>query len=92
MTRRKLVRACMIVGFVAFLLDGAAAIWLGQVSGRPVLVGVGVMLLVVAAGIVAAYYRWLRLLEEVDAGRRALREDLEQLRSDVSHAQARRRN
>jgi hypothetical protein len=82
----------MLVGFLAFLLDGAGAIWLGQVSGRRVLVVVGVMLLVVAAGVVGAYYRWLRLLEEVDAGRRELREDLERMRSDVAHAQTRRRN
>jgi hypothetical protein len=92
MTRRKLVRVCMIAGFLAFLLDGAAAIWLGQVSGRRLLVGVGVMLLLVAAGIVGAYYRWLRLLTEVDEGRRELREDLEKMRSVVSHAQTRRRN
>ncbi len=92
MNRRRLVRACMLVGFFAFLIDGAGAIWLGQVSGRRVLVLVGVMLLVVAAGVVAAYYRWLRLLEEVDRGRKELREDLERMRSDVAHAQARRRN
>jgi high-affinity Fe2+/Pb2+ permease len=82
----------MLVGFLAFLLDGAGAIWLGQVSGRRVLVVVGVMLLVVAAGVVGAYYRWLRLLQEVDEGRRELREDLERMRSDVAHAQTRRRN
>jgi high-affinity Fe2+/Pb2+ permease len=82
----------MLVGFLAFLLDGAGAIWLGQVSGRRVLVVVGVMLLMVAAGVVGAYYRWLRLLQEVDEGRRELREDLERMRSDVAHAQTRRRN
>lgn len=92
MTRRSLVRACMIVGFLAFLLDGAAAIWLGQVSGRRVLIVVGILLLAVAAGVIAAYYRWVRLLDEVNAGRRELREDIEKMRSDVSQAQTRRRN
>jgi high-affinity Fe2+/Pb2+ permease len=82
----------MIVGFFAFLLDGAGAIWLGQVSGRRGLVIAGVLLLAVAAGVIASYYRWVRLLDEVDASRRELREDLEKMRSDVSQAQARRRN
>lgn len=92
MNRRKLVRACMIVGFLAFLLDGAGAIWLGQVSGRKILVVVGVLLVAVSASVIGAYFRWVRLLGEVDAGRRELREDLERMRSDVSQAQARRRN
>lgn len=82
----------MIVGFLAFLIDGAGAIWLGQLSGRKILVVVGVLLIAVSAGVIAAYYRWVRLLEEVDAGRRELREGLEKMRSDVSHARARWRN
>lgn len=92
MNRRRLVRGFMVVGFVAFLFDGAAAIWLGQVSDRGWLIVVGVLLLAVAAGVVVAYFSWLRLLDEVNAQRRELREDLEQLRSDVSHARSRRRN
>jgi high-affinity Fe2+/Pb2+ permease len=82
----------MVVGFAAFLLDGAAAIWLGQLSGRAWLIVTGLLLLAAAAGVVVTYFRWLKLLDEVAAQRRELREDLEQLRSDVSHAQSRRRN
>ena len=90
--RRRLVKAAMIVGFVLFLVDGAAAIWLGQLSGRPGLIAVGVLLAIVAAGVVVAYFRWVRLLDEVDAARRALREDLEGLRRAAADAQGRWRN
>lgn len=92
MNRRRLVRAAMILGFILFLIDGAAAIWLGQLSGRIGLVMVGVLLLVVAAGIVVAYFRWLRLLDEVDVARRALREEISGLRQAASDAQSRWRN
>ncbi|HEY2805337.1 MAG TPA: hypothetical protein VGI92_05710 [Gemmatimonadales bacterium] len=92
LNRRRLVRTAMIVGFILFLVDGGAAVWLGQLSGRTGLVVVGVMLLVVAAGVVIAYFRWIRLLDEVAVARRALREDLEGLRRSASDAQSRWRN
>jgi hypothetical protein len=82
----------MILGFILFLIDGAAAIWLGQLSGRTGLVIVGVLLLVVAVGIVVAYFRWLRLLGEVDVARRALRKEIAGLRQAASDAQSRWRN
>ena len=88
MNRRRFVRWCMIVGFAAFLLDGAAAIWLGQVSGRRGLVVAGLLLLAAAVGVVVAYRRWTRLLAEVDAGRRELKGVIERMRSDL--AQSRR--
>lgn len=90
--RRRLVKAAMIIGFVLFLVDGAAAIWLGQLSGRPWLIVVGVLLAVVAAGVVVAYFRWVRLLDEVDVARRALREDLEGLRRAAAEAEGRWHN
>ena len=90
--RRRLVKAAMIIGFVLFLVDGAAAIWLGQLSGRRGLIPVGLLLVIVAAAVVIAYFRWVRLLDEVDVARRALREDLEGLRRAAADAQGRWRN
>ncbi len=90
--RRRLVKVAMIIGFLLFLVDGAAAIWLGQLSGRRGLIAVGLLLTVVAVGVVVAYFRWIRLLDEVDVARRALREDLEGLRRAAADAQGRWRN
>ncbi len=73
-------RAVFLVGFVVLLLDGAAAIWLGQVSGRGVLVGIGVVLVAAALGLALLYRRWLVALEEVARAQREAHREVEALR------------
>lgn len=80
MKRRGLVRLAFGVAFVVFLVDGGALIWLGQLTGRNLLVGIGVVLLLVTACIVPAYRRWLRVLDEIEQDRRDVKEAVEALR------------
>jgi len=91
MIRRRTGRIVFIVGFAILLLDGAAAIWLGQIAGRPVLEAVGVVLLAAAAGMVVAYRRWMIALDAVDAARRELKEEVGRLRQAADEARAIRR-
>jgi hypothetical protein len=86
MSRRGRGRIVFGLGFVVLLFDGAAAVWLGQVSARPLLVGVGLALIAAAAAVVVAYRRWLRALEAVDAARAELREEIRRLRDAVAAA------
>jgi len=74
------------IAFVVLLVDGVAAIWLGQVGGRGALVGLGVCLVLGALGLGVVYRRWQAALEEVDRARRALREEVEKLRRAVHDA------
>jgi len=71
------------IAFVALLIDGVAAIWLGQVGGRTSLVVVGACLVLGALALGVVYRRWQAALEEVDRARRALREEVEKLRRAV---------
>jgi len=86
MTVRGRGRTVFLVGFVVLLLDGAAAIWLGQVSGRGVLVGVGVVLVAAALGLALVYRRWLAALAEVDRAQREAHREVEALRRAASGA------
>jgi len=78
------------IGFVVLLVDGAAAIWLGQLSGRGLLVSVGVALLLAAAGLVAAYRRWMEALDAVDQARRELKAEVGRLRDAAGAARTSR--
>jgi membrane protein implicated in regulation of membrane protease activity len=77
-------------GFVILLADGAAAIWLGQVSGRRGLVVVGLLLLVAAAVLVVLYRRWMADLDEVEALRREVHREIARLRNAADEAAGRR--
>jgi len=88
MTPRDRGRIAFVVAFVVLLVDGAASIWLGQVSGRGVFVGFGLVLVAAAAGLGLVYRRWRAALDEVDAARRAMRVEVEALRRAVQDARA----
>ena len=88
MTKRRTGRISFVVGFAVLLLDGAAAIWLGQLSGRGILVGVGLLLVAAAAGLVFAYRKWMVALDAVDAARRDLHEEIGRLRSAAEDARS----
>ena len=90
MTSRRSWRLVLGVGFVILLADGAAAIWLGQVSGRRALIVVGLLLLVAAIVLVIAYRRWMADLEEVDALRRDVHREIARLREAAGEAAGRR--
>ena len=88
MTARGRGRTMFGMGFVVLLVDGAASIWLGQVSGRGVFVGFGLALGAAAAGLGLVYRRWRAALDEVDAARHAMRVEVEALRRAVHDARA----
>ncbi len=92
MSRRRTARIIFGIGFVVLLLDGAAAIWLGQVSARPALIVVGVLMLVAAAALAAWYRRWMVALDAVDAARRDVQAEVARLRDAVSAARGGRPN
>ena len=71
------------IAFVVLLIDGVAAIWLGQVGARTSLVVLGAGLILGALALGLVYRRWQAALEEVDRARRALREEVEKLRRAV---------
>ena len=70
---------------VAFLtFDGAALAGLGLLTGRLVLVPVGLAFFV-AAGLIVVYWRWhRRTLDEIGQERRALSEQARELRESLS--------
>ena len=76
------------VGFVILLIDGAAAIWLGQISGRGALVVVGLVLVLTSAVFALIYRRWLQALADVAAARRDLQTEIGALRSTLNDARA----
>jgi drug/metabolite transporter (DMT)-like permease len=82
-TRRGTGRFVFGVGFALLLADGAALIWLGQLSGNRPMVVIGCVLVLAAALLVVAYRRWVRALEDVDALRRDLRREVDRLRAAV---------
>jgi hypothetical protein len=77
---RRRGRVLFGVAFLTLLVDGVAAIWLGQVGARWPLVAVGAVLVAAAVGVAALYRRWQAALDEVDAARRAVRAEAEALR------------
>jgi hypothetical protein len=81
--RRRPGRILYGIAFVVLLIDGGAAIWLGQVSGRVSLVVLGACLVLGSLGLGVVYRRWQAALDEVDRARRALREEVEKLRRAV---------
>ncbi len=60
-------RVVFATGFVLLLFDGAAAIWLGQILGRRLLVVTGILLVAAAAGLGVVWRRWSRAIAEEDA-------------------------
>lgn len=86
MTKRRTARAVFAVGFWVLLVDGAAAIWLGQVSDRPMLVVVGVALVLASLAVTAAYRRWMIALDAVDAARADLKAEIGRLRDAADAA------
>jgi UPF0716 family protein affecting phage T7 exclusion len=90
MSARRRGRTVFLVGFTVLLIDGAAAIWLGQVSGRGVLVGAGVVLVAAALGLALVYRRWQSALDAVDAAQREAHRGVEALRRAASDARATR--
>jgi hypothetical protein len=86
MKLRRRGRILFGVAFATLLVDGVAAIWLGQVGARWPLMGLGALLIAAALGVAALYRRWQAALEEVDAARRALRMEAEALRRALHDA------
>ena len=84
--RRESGRLVFIVGFVVLLADGAALIWLGQLSGNATMIGVGVALTLAAALLVVAYRHWVLALGDVEALRRDLRGEVDRLRAAAAAA------
>jgi UPF0716 family protein affecting phage T7 exclusion len=90
MSARRRGRTVFLVGFTVLLIDGAAAIWLGQVSGRGILVGVGVVLVAAALGLALVYRRWQSALDAVDLAQREAHRGVEALRRAASDARGTR--
>ncbi len=86
MSRRRPGRLLYGIAFVVLLVDGVAAIWLGQVGGRAALVALGACLVLGSLGLGILYRRWQTALDEVDRARRALRDEVEALRRAVHDA------
>jgi hypothetical protein len=78
------------IAFVVLLLDGAAAVWLGQLSGRGVFVVSGLLLVAAAALVALLYRRWQAALDDIDAARRDLKAEIGALREAVHRASASR--
>ena len=90
MTRRGSARLVFVVGFVVLLADGAALIWLGQLSASRTMVGVGLALVLCAALLVVAYRRWVAAMDDVDAMRSDLRREVDRLRAAADAARGTR--
>jgi membrane protein implicated in regulation of membrane protease activity len=65
-------------GFLAF--DGAALAGLGIWSGRPAFLVTGVVLFLSSGLVLLVWRRHLRRLDEIEAARRDLRDEAEELR------------
>jgi uncharacterized membrane protein len=76
------------IAFTILLLDGVAAVWLGQVTGRRALLIAGLVLMTAALGVGVLYQRWRRALEEIEAARRDLQQEIGALRRAVEDARA----
>lgn len=76
------------IAFVVLLLDGLAAAWLGQLTGRPALQVAGFVLMGAALAVGLLYQRWRRALDEIAAARRDLQAEIGALRRAVEDARA----
>lgn len=76
-------RIAFIAGFVVLLVDGAAAVWLGQLTDHAALVVVGVLLFAGALALAEWYRRWRRALADIEAARRDLHAQIGALRRAV---------
>jgi UPF0716 family protein affecting phage T7 exclusion len=84
MSVRRRGRTVFLIAFGVLLLDGAAAIWLGQVSGRGVLIGVGLVLVAASLGLALLYRRWQAALDDVERAQRDVHREIDALRRAVS--------
>lgn len=79
-----LSRTLTLVAATVLAFDGAALAGLGYMSGRAVLVLVGLAFFV-SSGLILLYWRWYRRrLEDIMAARRELSEEARALRDTVS--------
>ena len=76
------------IAFTVLLLDGVAAAWLGQVTGRRALLVVGLVLMAASLAVGLLYQRWRRALEEIESARRDLMQEIGALRRAVEEARA----
>ena len=81
-------RAAFGVAFVVLLLDGIAAVWLGQLTAHRALFVVGIVLMGAALSVSLLYQRWLRALEDVERARRELMAELGALKRAAAEARA----
>lgn len=88
MTRVSRGRLAFLAAFAVLLVDGAAAVWLGQLAGSGLMLWAGLGLLASALALALAFPRWQRALDEVDAARRAVRGEADALRRAVRDARA----
>jgi membrane protein implicated in regulation of membrane protease activity len=78
------VSRILTITAVAFLtFDGAALAALGMMSGRLILVAMGVVLFM-SAGLILLYWRWYRrTLDAITAERSALKDEARKIQHDV---------
>ena len=77
-------RTLTLVAAAVLAFDGAALAWLGYLTGRAVLLPVGLVFFV-SSGLILLYWRWYRRkLDDILAARRALSEEARALRDSVS--------
>ena len=83
-------RVVYTAGFAVLLVDGAAAVWLGQVTGRVALMVVGLLLIAAAMGLALVYRRWMAALAEIAVARDALKAEVGALKGALDAARAAR--
>jgi hypothetical protein len=88
MKRVKAWRATFGVAFVVLLLDGMAAVWLGQVTGRRALLAAGLVLMAAALGVGLMYQRWRKAIDDIETARKDLIDELGALRRAVEDSRA----
>jgi hypothetical protein len=77
-------RTLTLIAAAVLAFDGAALAGLGSLTGRAVLVPVGLAFFV-SSGLILLYWRWYRRrLDDILAARRALSEEARALRESVS--------
>lgn len=86
MKRGRAFGAMFAVAFVLLLLDGVAAVWLAQVTGRRALLVTGLLLIAASLAVGLLYQRWRRAIEEIEAARRELQQEIGALRRAVEDA------
>lgn len=88
MKSRRAFQVMFGIAFVVLLLDGLAAAWLGQITGRPALLVVGLVLMGASLAVGLLYQRWRRALDEIETARRELMVEIGALRRAVEDARA----